>query len=174
MSSAGDFNKDGYTDILVAETSNNSPQASSYLVFGSALTNNLNASSLDGTNGIKFLSPVHDAYTDLTSSVSGNFDFNGDEYGDVILGFPRYGNGVTFVIMGFDTKVSSSAVIDLANPQNYNFLNGVQYTGAGLFYLGDYISSVGDINLDGFGDLCVSGDISTYQTQIYCTLGFSL
>ena len=92
VSSAGDFNGDGFDDILIGAAGNQvNPNYNgySYVVFGgSSLTagSNINLSAIDGSNGLKF---VGSAYGDEAGfAVSAAGDVNGDGYDDIVVGAP--------------------------------------------------------------------------------------
>jgi FG-GAP repeat protein/hemolysin type calcium-binding protein len=109
VNSAGDFNGDGFEDIIVgaygADPVGGSAAGQAYVVFGKATgwTGTLNLSSLDGTNGFRLDGPIGGDNTGLAVS-SG--DVNGDGLGDLIIGAPgadplsRAGAGDTYVVYG--------------------------------------------------------------------------
>lgn len=141
VSCAGDINKDGYGDIVVGEPEYD--VAGQYFDEGRALI-------YYGTaNGIGQNPTIINGNTDglyMGQTVAGAIDVNGDGYSDVLVGNPLYSNeqdyeGAVFVYYG------SQGGITLLNPlilqSNFPFAQ-----------LGTVTSS-GDINGDGFGDMAV-------------------
>ena len=89
VSAAGDVNGDGFADLIVGAYQadpNGTDIGATYVVFGKpgGFEANLNLSTLDGTNGLR-ISGV--AAGDLCGvSVREAGDFNGDGFGDLIIG----------------------------------------------------------------------------------------
>src|SRR5262245_49998439 len=85
--SAGDFNGDGYADIIVGSpTSAPSNTGAGYVFFGAAsgFASIINLSSLDGSNGFKLSGAA--TFNGAGRSVDSAGDFNGDGFDDVIIG----------------------------------------------------------------------------------------
>jgi hypothetical protein len=100
VSSAGDFNKDGYDDIIIGAYGENSNTGTSYIIFGKkSRFNNIDLANL-GEQGIR----IYGAKSGDKSgwSVSGAGDINGDGFDDVIIGAPNADSnfGKTYVIFG--------------------------------------------------------------------------
>jgi hypothetical protein len=87
VSSAGDINSDGYSDIIVGalEYDNGEfDEGAAFLYYGS--TNGINS-------GISSIIESNQAGADFGESVASAGDINGDGYSDVIVSAPAYDNG---------------------------------------------------------------------------------
>jgi len=117
VSGAGDFNADGFDDLIISARfadANGADSGASYVVFGKAtgFAANLNVSALDGSDGFKLNGVARDDQTGF--SVSGAGDVNGDGFDDVIMGAPRANphgshSGAGYVVFGFDTRITAAA-----------------------------------------------------------------
>ena len=159
VSYAGDFNGDGFDDVIVgapgADT-NGYSNGVSYVVFGKAsgFASSLALSALDGLNGFRIDGAA--AYDFSGASVSGAGDVNGDGFDDVVIGATGDSgggsySGAAYVVFGkgggFGPSFSLSAI---------NGSNGFKLTGvAAGDQTGVSVSSAGDVNGDGFADLIV-------------------
>ncbi len=119
VSSAGDFNQDGYDDILIgaryADPNGISSAGQSYMIYGGpSFATNLELSSLlaanggDGSNGIAFNGFQEGANA---FRINGIGDINGDGYSDLRIGSPYYDNmlvapGQAYIVFGKSTKPS--------------------------------------------------------------------
>ncbi|MEM6297657.1 MAG: hypothetical protein AAF740_03105 [Bacteroidota bacterium] len=163
VSSAGDFNGDGFDDLLViASRRNRSGRA--YIVFGKSggFGADFNLSSIDGTNGF--------TVTDIPAPFRNGFrasdlgDVNGDGYDDIIVGseFVTVGiNGNTgraYVVFGTATSASSSSI----SVNSLDGTNGFSVTGRDRStQTGSDVSSAGDINGDGYNDILIGASTAT-------------
>ncbi len=110
-SSIGDFNGDGYDDIIIsdpyADYENMMNAGNSYIIYGG---NNhggrFDLNTLDGSNGFYLVKPQVAYFTGNTLSSAG--DFNGDGYDDVIVGSD---GGSSYVVYG---GINPGAVLDLS------------------------------------------------------------
>ncbi|MDP2308812.1 MAG: FG-GAP-like repeat-containing protein [Pseudomonadota bacterium] len=135
VSSAGDVNGDGYDDVIVGAYGYGSGAGRAYVYAGSATgLSTTAATTLTGAS----------AYTYFGNTVSGAGDVNGDGYDDVIVG--AYGPspyvGSAFVYDGSPSGVVAAASATLTGELASN-------------YFGSSVSSAGDVNGDGFGDVIV-------------------
>jgi hypothetical protein len=158
VSSAGDVNGDGFDDMIVLAPfayDDRGDVGQSYVVFGKSSwveTPTLELESLDGTNGFR-LSPIDVRYS-AGHLVSTAGDFNGDGFGDLIIGAP-YGagdSGESYVVFGKENWTGTPAV-DLAALDGGNgfALVGIKSDDVS----GWSVASAGDVNGDGFDDVII-------------------
>jgi hypothetical protein len=99
VSSAGDFNGDGFDDVIVGAIHNNATSpgsGASYVVFGGVgLPASFGLASLDGNFGFKI---AGEAYSYNGCSVSAAGDVNGDGFADLTVG--AYGEDANGVFTG--------------------------------------------------------------------------
>jgi Ca2+-binding RTX toxin-like protein len=159
VASAGDFNGDGYDDVIVGARNaftNGDWAGASYVVFGRASGNpaSINLSALTGTNGFELRGARANDHSGVSVASAG--DVNGDGFADLIVGAPRsYQDGryagSSYVVFGkaynFETTLELS---------DLNGTNGFQLIGAEAGDLSGFsVASAGDVNGDGFADIIV-------------------
>ena len=145
VSTAGDINGDGISDIIMANT-----VGESYVIFGHIgnWTTPFSVASLDGSNGLKI--------TGSGPLVNAAGDINGDGISDIVIGSPNANSntGVSYVVFGHTgawTTPFSLSALDGAN--------GFQLIGENSNdYSGDTVSGGGDVNGDGVTDLFIGAD----------------
>ncbi|WP_146179684.1 beta strand repeat-containing protein [Limnohabitans parvus] len=92
VSSAGDFNGDGLTDVIVTHANapfvnngvTNASAGAAYIVFGKTGTGTVQVTSLDGSEGFRIVNPFVNER--MGSAAAGGGDINGDGFDDVIIG----------------------------------------------------------------------------------------
>jgi Ca2+-binding RTX toxin-like protein len=165
LGGVGDINNDGYADFIVMSPHANigvNDTGALYLVFGGpALGTSIDVSALNGTNGF-LISGLVDMT--LAESISGIGDFNGDGFGDMVLG-DLEANGA-FVIFGAASFTSTLSVADLDGTNGF-FLAGV----AADEWAGEAVSGIGDINNDGLDDFAIGGRFTATDGSVYVVFG---
>jgi len=132
VSSAGDFNGDGFEDILVGAfraDPNGNFSGESYIVFGkrNGFESSLELSSLDGTNGFVLIGS--EAYDNSGRSLSSAGDINGDGFDDILIGKNR-SEGGSYVVFGRAGGFEASLELSSLNGTNGFVINGID-TGDG-------------------------------------------
>lgn len=159
VSTAGDVNKDGYSDVLVgAPTYGASDEGAAYLFYGSA-------SGLPAAPSKTFSLASTSSY--FGNPVSGGLDINSDGYQDVLIGASRFdgtysNTGKIFAYYGSATGLPSSP--------SWEYI-GTQQDAA---YLGSAWKPAGDVNGDGYDDV-VAGSCgwNSFEGKAYVFLGSS-
>lgn len=149
VNSAGDVNGDGYSDIIVSAPKYDNNQTNGGMVFvwyGSS--SGLGSPGTPANADWSVESSVD--YSDFGNSVASAGDVNGDGYEDVIVGDDQYdnslgGQGKVFVYYGSSSGLSTSS----------DWTDEVYDGVGGLEYYGYSVSSAGDVNNDGYGDVIV-------------------
>jgi len=131
VSSAGDVNNDGYSDVIVGEYAYSSTTGRANIYFGGASMNN--------TADVTLTSEP--TTTLFANSVSSAGDVNGDGYSDVIVGAIGYSlyTGKAYIYFG-GASMNNSADVTMTGEASNNFF-------------GISVSSAGDVNGDGYLDL---------------------
>ncbi|HRE40236.1 MAG TPA: FG-GAP-like repeat-containing protein [Ignavibacteria bacterium] len=140
ISSTGDYNGDGFNDIIIGSPMNddagNNAGAAYVYYEGSTMNNEADRVIYSGTDDDR-----------LGSAVSDAGDFNGDGYGDFIVGIPRA-----------DNNMSNSGIALLylggSNPSLYSAATfyGTQTNS----FFGSFLKNAGDFNGDGYSDVIIS------------------
>ncbi len=158
VSSAGDFNADGFDDLIIGiGPAGGSNAGGGYLVFGSStgFPAAFSVSDLDGSNGMLLTGIDADDAAGLAVSDAG--DFNGDGFEDVIIGAPDADpkalglTGESYVVFGTSDALPSEFMLSDLDGANGFILNGVGSADRS----GTTVSSAGDVNGDGLDDLII-------------------
>jgi hypothetical protein len=147
VSSASDFNNDGFEDILVSAWMS----SKCYVIFGKPVGfKNLPLSELTSRNGLR-ITGNHSEVDQFGLAVSGAGDFNADGYDDIIItGRGDRGANIIYLIYGFNTT-SKGVNLNLNSFQNKKW--GIKLRSPDLSFAGLSLTDLGDINGDEFDDI---------------------
>jgi hypothetical protein len=155
VGSAGDFDGDGYDDIIVGAVNVNNDQGACYVIFGSP---NISTYSIDlSLPSSKYFLTIHGVFKS-GYSVSGAGDFNNDGYGDVIIGAPSA-----------NEQVGASYIVFGSNRRRDIFLSNLTSSGEGITISGEYsgdsagysVSGALDVNGDGYADVIIGAPFAS-------------
>ncbi len=161
VSSAGDVNKDGYDDLIVAAPDadpNGLDSGAIYVVFGKANGASVNLSDIaSGTGNLGFAIYGASASDFSGDSVSSVGDLNKDGYDDLIVGVPKadpngLDSGASYVVFG-KANATSVNLSDIASGTGN--LGFAIYGASADDRSGISVSSAGDVNGDGINDLII-------------------
>lgn len=165
VASAGDFNADGFADIIVGATQTDqnglSDTGSAYIVFGGDSF----AANIDLANA-GFRLDGAQAGANLGRSVTSAGDLNADGVDDIAVGAIGVSSngdeqaGAVYVVFGGDALPSTLSA-DALNGQNGFALLGDDLSDQA----GISVSGVGDINADGIDDLLVGAHLGEGDDQ---------
>ncbi len=149
----GDFNNDGYADVIIGAPGVSGGDGAAYLVRGGANWALDLDSASPGSNAQKLTVSLGENSA-FGSSVTSIGDYNGDGYSDFAVGAPLYGTN--------QGRIS----IYLGNNAG-NATTPIYITGAAGDGFGKEITGVGDINGDGKSDFV----FSDHTNHAYVVLG---
>lgn len=142
LSDAGDFDNDGYDDIIVGASKDDNDQVDEGMVY----------TYHGASDGIYFLPgeffESNQAYAKFGSSVCNAGDVDGDGRNELMIGAPFYGNGGS-VFLYFNSNVNLTSIF-ITGYDDYDFL-------------GSSVAPLGDINGDGNDDVIVGA--RNYETD---------
>ncbi|OYT17637.1 MAG: hypothetical protein B7C24_01645 [Bacteroidetes bacterium 4572_77] len=143
-SSAGDFNNDGFEDLIVGAYGYDHYRGRSYIYFG--------GDEADNEADITLVSEdIEDS--NYGWSVAGIGDINNDGFDDVAVGAIFYGTGMPGKVYVYYGGATPDSIVDVVINQNTN-----------NDWLGYFINTAGDVNNDGFDDFVV-GAAGTQSTK---------
>jgi Ca2+-binding RTX toxin-like protein len=158
LANAGDVNGDGLDDFIVG--SPHSGPGGAYVIYGKAGgLASLNVANLTPADGFFIGAPAGSFLAGET--VSGAGDINGDGFDDILIGNLRYNNysGRAFAVFGAATHSGAVDLGTMGAETGFTVANN-KYDGTNP-YDGQYLTSAGDINHDGYDDFIVGGANST-------------
>lgn len=142
VAGAGDVNQDGFDDVIVGapvyDDEDGHKNGAAFVFHGSA--------SGVSTEIASQLETVHSGIN-LATSVSGAGDIDADGYDDVIVGAPRYDDGVNRRGAAFIYRGSASGVIPNFTTVLESYQDNARF--------GESVAGAGDVNGDGFADVIV-------------------
>ncbi len=143
VSSAGDFNGDGFADVIIGMPKSDNGEVDSgqtFLVYGKA------GSTLGSVVDIYFLGST-EAGALFGRSVSSAGDVNGDGYSDVIVGAPGGTIADAYLYLGSANPILENKIMAPSA--------SIKSARTASFF-GDNVSGIGDLNGDGFADISMS------------------
>ncbi|HRB45980.1 MAG TPA: FG-GAP-like repeat-containing protein [Nitrosomonas sp.] len=183
VSDAGDFNGDGFDDVIVADPFAGfgaSGAGSSYIVFGNefGFDARLNLANLNQENGFRIDGTIEGDRSGYSVSSAG--DVNGDGYDDVIIGTIQEDRGnkgspPTYVVFGKSSGFSTPLDLSILDGTDGFRMNGVLNGFYSRYFLESWsVSSAGDVNGDGFDDVVVGASLAdSYSGASYVIFGKS-
>ena len=167
VSSAGDFNGDGFDDLLIGAPnadSNGNNSGSTYVVFGKDVNSSpVQLSDIaSGKGGFVIEGEAQNDYSGYSVSAAG--DVNGDGLDDLIIGAPfdRNSSGSTYVVFGKKGNTDKVKLSDIADKKGGGFLIKGESAEDESGYS---VSSAGDINRDGFADLIIGAQYANRMEE---------
>lgn len=168
ISRAGDFNNDGYDDLLIGAY--NVSAGAVYVIFGSELLSDVELSDSSYLDSSRVVAIYGQKPEDQFGySVSGGYDLNGDGFADIAISAPGSLDNVGAVYVIYGT--SSTTNIDLSSASLSSSQGFVVRGNSGDTGFGYSIALLSDFDNDGFADLCIGapsyGITSGFVAVIY-------
>jgi hypothetical protein len=148
VSTAGDVNGDGYSDVIVTANGYDAEEMNEGAAF-------VYHGGMDGleTDPAWAVHPTDQAYANFGRSASTAGDVNGDGYSDVIVGVPWYDNPLSDAS---DAVYDGNAFVYHGSPAGLD--PEPAWTFTGLYTNSEFgiaVSTAGDVNGDGYSDVVI-------------------
>ena len=163
-SDAGDFNNDGYSDVLWGSPLTNTDQGTVLLVYGGSA--DFGVSSMTASQGMKLTGvSLRDL---LGSSLASLPDINGDGINEILVGAKgySYNKGVLYLLYGRKDKPSTINLDTFTATDGFKILGSIP---GGL--LGASVKSIGDLNGDGVSDILIGAPGTGTTGRAYVVFG---
>jgi hypothetical protein len=149
LSTAGDFNKDGYDDVIVGNRDGNNGFGTAQIFLGGINMDNTADITLSG----------YELNSSFGSVVSSAGDINNDGFDDVVVGSPYFNSSsIGKAYLYYGGTIMDSLPDLILQGENVND------------YFGSSVSGAGDINKDSFDDIIIGAsayDSSTGKAYIF-------
>lgn len=150
VNAAGDFNGDGFADVIIGAARAAGTAGESYVVFGKGnAAATIALDTLNGASGFRLDGAA--VGDDSGAAVAGSIDFNADGYDDIIIGAPGSNGsaGTSYLVFGRAGVMPASVDLGSLGAQ------GVVFEGGAGDASGYAVAGAGDVNGDGFGDVLI-------------------
>ncbi|WP_206604248.1 HYR domain-containing protein [Aquimarina sediminis] len=159
VSSAGDLNGDGISDIMIGDPYRHSPHGRenghTYIIFGknTGFSADFKLSTLDGTNGFTIVGASN--YENAGYDIDTVGDINNDSFTDIALTTAGSGggSGKCYILYGTRSGFPALLRVDEINGVNGFTITGNVMTGE----IGRMVAGLGDVNGDRIPDIGVGG-----------------
>ena len=164
VSSAGDFNGDGFADFVIgAEFADphGTNSGSTYLIYSAEnFSASIDLTMLNGDSGLRIDGTTPNDNSGKSVAAAG--DVNGDGYGDLLIGAPgsdTSGDNAGSTYLLFGTTSGFAATLDLSSldgSRGLRFDGRILNTGSDVS--GADVSSASDLNGDGYDDIVIGAE----------------